>query len=210
MEINFEELKIVSENVRKYSSASLLLVTKNRPHTLIKSLMDRGYNLFGENRVQEAQEKFSNLSSYDFKLHLIGPLQTNKVKLALTIFDTIQSIDRPKLVKEISKNIKLNNELKTKNFFIQVNIGDEAQKAGSPINETLDLYEYATSENLDIKGLMCIPPLAEEPDIYFKKMIELRDSINPEMILSMGMSNDYKVALSHKSNLVRVGSRIFK
>ena len=76
----------------------------------------------------------------------------------------------------------MNNELKTKNFFIQVNIGDEAQKAGSPINETLDLYEYATSENLDIKGLMCIPPLAKEPDIYFKKMRDLRESLTPEMI----------------------------
>ena len=106
MEINYEELKKVSANVSSYPSASLLLVTKNRPLTLIKSLIENGYFLFGENRVQEAKEKFSNLGDYNFNLHLIGPLQTNKVKLALSIFDTIQSIDRPKLVKEISKLIK--------------------------------------------------------------------------------------------------------
>ena len=210
MEINYEELKKVSANVSSYPSASLLLVTKNRPLTLIKSLIENGYFLFGENRVQEAKEKFSNLGDYNFNLHLIGPLQTNKVKLALSIFDTIQSIDRPKLVKEISKLIKLNNKIKTKNYFIQVNIGAEAQKAGTSVRDTIDLYNYAISENLNITGLMCIPPLDETPNNYFKKMIELRDNINPKLILSMGMSNDYEIALSFQSDLVRVGSRIFK
>ena len=210
MEINYEELKKVSANVSSYPSASLLLVTKNRPLTLIKSLIENGYFLFGENRVQEAKEKFSNLGDYNFNLHLIGPLQTNKVKLALSIFDTIQSIDRPKLVKEISKLIKLNNKIKTKNYFIQVNIGAEAQKAGTSVRDTIDLYNYAISENLNITGLMCIPPLDETPNNYFKKMIELRDNINPKLILSLGMSNDYEIALSFHSDLVRVGSRIFK
>ena len=210
MEINHYELKRVSANVKKYPNASLLLVTKNRPQTLIKILIDKGYRLFGENRVQEANKKFFELGDYDFKLHLIGPLQTNKVKLALSLFDTIQSIDRPKLVTEISKYTKSNYKLKTKNFFIQVNIGDEPQKAGVSLNETRDLYEYAISKNLKISGLMCIPPFDEKPNSYFRKMIELRDSINKDLELSMGMSSDYEIALSLKSNLVRVGSRIFK
>ena len=210
MEINFEELKKVSFNVKKYPNASLLLVTKNRPQTLVRLLIDKGYLLFGENRVQEANEKFRDLKDQNLKLHLIGPLQTNKVKLALSLFDTIQTIDRPKLIKEISKHVKSNSFLKTKNYFIQVNVGDESQKAGVSVDETLDLYEYAISENLNISGLMCIPPFEENPNRHFQKMINLRDQINKNLKLSMGMSSDYEIALSLKSNLVRVGTRIFK
>ena len=209
MEINYDEFKKVKTNVGEYPNASLLLVTKNRPQSLIKLLIENGHFLFGENRVQEAKEKFSNLDQNNIELHLIGPLQTNKVKSALSIFDTIQSIDRPKLVKEISKQIDSSDKIKTKNYYIQVNIGEEPQKAGTSINETRDFYQYAISENLEISGLMCIPPFEEKPHSYFKKMIELRDYINPKLKLSMGMSNDYEVALSYQSDLVRVGSRIF-
>ena len=209
MEINYDELEKVKTNVGEYPNASLLLVTKNRPQSLIKLLIENGHFLFGENRVQEAKEKFSNLDENNIELHLIGPLQTNKVKSALSIFDTIQSIDRPKLVKEISKQIDSSDKIKTKNYYIQVNIGEESQKAGTSINETRDFYQYAISENLEISGLMCIPPFEEKPNSYFKKMIELRDNINPKLKLSMGMSNDYEVALSYQSDLVRVGSRIF-
>jgi|TARA_A100001011_G_scaffold142226_1_gene150197 pyridoxal phosphate enzyme (YggS family) len=209
LEINYDELKKVKTNVGEYPNASLLLVTKNRPQSLIKLLIENGHFLFGENRVQEAKEKFSNLDQNNIELHLIGPLQTNKVKSALSIFDTIQSIDRPKLVKEISKQIDSSDKIKTKNYYIQVNIGEEPQKAGTSINETRDFYQYAISENLEISGLMCIPPFEEKPHSYFKKMIELRDYINPKLKLSMGMSNDYEVALSYQSDLVRVGSRIF-
>jgi|TARA_A100001015_G_scaffold41657_1_gene45587 pyridoxal phosphate enzyme (YggS family) len=209
LEINYDELEKVKTNVGEYPNASLLLVTKNRPQSLIKLLIENGHFLFGENRVQEAKEKFSNLDQNNIELHLIGPLQTNKVKSALSIFDTIQSIDRPKLVKEISKQIDSSDKIKTKNYYIQVNIGEEPQKAGTSINETRDFYQYAISENLEISGLMCIPPFEEKPHSYFKKMIELRDYINPKLKLSMGMSNDYEVALSYQSDLVRVGSRIF-
>ena len=209
MEINYDELEKVKTNVGEYPNASLLLVTKNRPQSLIKLLIENGHFLFGENRVQEAKEKFSNLDQNNIELHLIGPLQTNKVKSALSIFDTIQSIDRPKLVREISKQIDSSDKIKTKNYYIQVNIGEEPQKAGTSINETRDFYQYAISENLEISGLMCIPPFEEKPHSYFKKMIELRDYINPKLKLSMGMSNDYEVALSYQSDLVRVGSRIF-
>ena len=181
MIINYDELNRISVKVKKYPNASLLLVTKNRPQSIIKLLIDEGYSLFGENRVQEAHEKFSDLEGRNIKLHLIGPLQTNKVKLALTLFDTIQSIDRPKLVKEISKHINSDRNIKTRDFFIQVNIGEESQKAGVSLNETKDLYEYAISEKLKISGLMCIPPFDEKPDNYFKKMSYLRDNIDKSL-----------------------------
>ena len=141
MKINYDELNRISANVNKYPNASLLLVTKNRPQSIIKLLIDKGYSLFGENRVQEADEKFSDLEGHNIKLHLIGPLQTNKVKLALTLFDTIQTIDRPKLVKEISKHINSDSNLKTRDFFIQVNIGNELQKSGIPVSESWCLFE---------------------------------------------------------------------
>ena len=210
MQINSEQLKEVDLKVKGYPNASLLIVTKNRPQSLVKLLISKGYNLFGENKVQEAKEKFSSLEHKNFDLHLIGPLQTNKVKLALTLFDTIQSIDRPKLIKEIAKQINSDIKIKTNDYFIQVNIGQELQKSGVLPNEAKELYKFAISKNLKITGLMCIPPFDDKPNEYFKKMCILRDDINPKLKLSMGMSNDYEIALSINSNLVRVGSRIFK
>ena len=210
MKINLEHLKEVDFKVKQYPKASLLIVTKNRPQSLVKLLISKGYNLFGENKVQEANEKFSSLEQSNIYLHLIGPLQTNKVKLALTLFDTIQSIDRPKLIKEIAKQINTDNKIKTKDFFIQVNIGQETQKSGVLPDEAKELYKYAISNNLNIAGLMCIPPFNKEPYDYFKKMCILRDDINQDLTLSMGMSNDYEIALSLNSNIVRVGSKIFK
>ena len=209
MNINFEQLKKVDLKVKEYPNAYLLIVTTNRPQNLIRSLIKEGFNSFGENKVQEANDKFSSIEE-NFKLHLIGPLQTNKAKLALTLFDTIQSIDRPKLIKEIAKHIKSNIKIKTKEYFIQVNIGQEDQKSGVLPKEAKELYDTAILNNLKIVGFMCIPPINEEPHKYFKKMSVLRDDINSELILSMGMSNDYDIALSMNSNLVRVGSRIFK
>ena len=209
MQINSKQLKEVDLKVKEYPNASLLIVTKNRPQSLVKLLISKGYNLFGENKVQEAKEKFSSLEHKNFDLHLIGPLQTNKVKLALTLFDTIQSIDRPKLIKEIAKQINSDIKIKTNDYFIQVNIGQELQKSGVLPNEAKELYKFAISKNLKIAGLMCIPPFDEEPNEYFEKMCILRDDINPKLKLSMGMSNDYEIALSINSNLVRVGSRIF-
>ena len=210
MQINSVQLKEVDLKVKEYPNASLLIVTKNRPQSLVKLLISKGYNLFGENKVQEAKEKFSSLEHKNFDLHLIGPLQTNKVKLALTLFDTIQSIDRPKLIKEIAKQINSDIKIKTNDYFIQVNIGQELQKSGVLPNEAKELYNSAISKNLKITGLMCIPPFDDEPNEYFEKMCILRDDINPKLKLSMGMSNDYEIALSINSNLVRVGSRIFE
>lgn len=209
MHINFEQLRKIELKVKEYPKASLLIVTKNRPQNLVRTLINEGFKLFGENKVQEAKEKFSSIES-DFILHLIGPLQTNKVKSALSLFDTIQSIDRPKLVKEIAKHIQSNMKIKTKEYFIQVNIGQEDQKSGVLPDETKELYNLAILNNLKIVGFMCIPPFNKRPQKYFEKMGAIRDEINPELTLSMGMSDDYDIALSLKSDLVRVGSKIFK
>lgn len=209
MSINYEELSNIRKKLSEYKNTSLLLVTKNRDSSLIEDLINKGYSEFGENRVQEAIEKFTILKSYKINLHLIGPLQTNKVKLALSTFDTIQTLDRLKLIKEISKVIDSNAHIKTKDYFIQVNIGDEDQKSGVNEKNLKDLYNSALSYNLKVSGLMCIPPADQKPDIYFEKLSILRNKLNPNLKLSMGMSSDYEIALRYKSDIVRIGSRIF-
>ena len=183
-----------------------MIVTKNRSIEEIIELIKLGENIFGENRVQEAKKKF-NFQNPKIELHLIGPLQTNKVKDALGIFDVIQSIDRKKLIDCIHDH--MNKETKTKNFFIQVNIGNESQKSGVSIGDLPIIYDYAQKKELNIKGLMCIPPLNLDPKIFFEKMVEIKNQINPNLNLSMGMSDDYKIALGCGSNLIRVGSLIF-
>ena len=141
-------------------------------------------------------------------LHLIGPLQTNKVKVALRLFHCIQSVDREKLVKEIAKCMTMEN-LKTKNFYIQINIGKESQKSGVHPEGLGELYKLCIENNLPINGLMCIPPFDQPSQDYFNEMRSLRDNLNTNLDLSMGMSNDYKDSLKCGSNLIRVGSRIF-
>tara|TARA_B100001059_G_C17724111_1_gene522440 strand:+ start:444 stop:1085 length:642 start_codon:yes stop_codon:yes gene_type:complete len=193
----------------KYTKAKLMIVSKNRPTSSIREALNEGALLFGENKVQEADAKFEELRAEfsNINLHLIGPLQTNKVKQALKIFDVIQSVDREKLVKEISKN--LSGSTRTKNFYIQVNIGREDQKSGVDPDSTKTFYDYAIGQGLNITGLMCLPPNNEDPDFFFKKMIELRNKINHDLLLSMGMSGDYLVALENKTDLVRIGSKFF-
>ena len=188
-----------------------MIVTKNQSIKDIKELITSGHKLFGENKVQEANLKYQTINfPEDLELHLIGPLQSNKVKNALKIFDVIQSIDRFSLVDEISKQKNKLPSAKTKNFFIQVNIGEEVQKSGVQKKDLKDLYDYSVSKNLEICGLMCIPPNIIDPSNYFKEMIKLRDSINKDLKLSMGMSNDYKIALNFQSDIIRIGSLIFE
>ena len=193
----------------KYPKANLMIVSKNRSTLSIREALNEGALLFGENKVQEAEAKFEELRK-DFSninLHLIGPLQTNKVKQALKIFDVIQSVDREKLVKEIAKN--LTTSTRTNSFHIQVNIGREDQKSGVDPDSTKSFYDYAIDQGLNITGLMCLPPNNEDPDFFFKKMIELRNKINSDLLLSMGMSGDYLAALENKTDLVRIGSKFF-
>ena len=211
MSINFQELVTINDHLKAYSRANLLLVTKNRNPETIKRLIELGYYNFGENKVQEAKEKFSSIHDANVKLHLIGPLQTNKVKMSLQLFDAIQTIDRQKLVIEINKQIfNQNFPIKTKYFFIQVNIGREAQKSGVMPEDLKDLYDFSIMKKLNISGRMCIPPVNQNPKEYFLEMRNLRDQLNKSLKLSMGMSDDYQMALTCGSDLVRIGSRIFK
>ncbi len=204
----FNEIKSLLSN---YKNSKLLVVSKNRSREDIERLMIDGANLFGENRVQEAMGKFTSelYEKYNYELHLIGPLQSNKTEDALKIFDTIQTIDRRKLVDTISK-LKNKIQFKTKSFYIQINIGEEEQKSGIKLNELNNLYNYSLEKNLNIVGLMCIPPLNSDVNFYFNKMLEIKDKLNNKLLLSMGMSDDYETALKCGSNMIRIGSKIFK
>lgn len=212
MAVNFESLQIIGDDIFKYNPLSkLIIVTKNRSESEIKEILDREFNLFGENKVQEANKKYLNFrKTYEFELHMIGPLQTNKTELALQTFDTIQSIDRTKLVDAIVGALsKMGNKIRTQKYYIQINIGEEPQKSGILPDQSKELYEYCLMNHLNIEGLMCIPPAGVSPDQYFEKLIQIRNDLNVNLKLSMGMSADYKIALKKKTDFIRVGSLIF-
>jgi pyridoxal phosphate enzyme (YggS family) len=209
MPVNLDNLEFVNQILKPFKdNTALMAVTKNRSQEDVLILYKNGIRLFGENRVQEAQEKFKNLPVDDYSLHLIGQLQTNKVKDALKLFNCIQTIDRFKLIDEISKFIH-KDFVKTTSYFIQINIGHEEQKSGV-LEDSLDsLYHHAQSKNLNVKGLMCIPPANQDPIPYFQRMNIVRDKLDSNLKLSMGMSTDYELALSYNTNLVRLGSILF-
>ena len=186
----------------------IIAVSKTFELEKITPLIDYGHLDYGENKVQEAIDKWSEikLKKPDIKLHLIGKLQTNKVKFALKIFDYIHSVDSEKLAKKIAdEEIKQNKKVK---IFIQINIGNEDQKSGIEKNKLTDLYMYCKKLNLDIIGLMCIPPANEDPNKYFKETKLLNQKLNL-FELSMGMSSDYLSALENSSTYLRIGSSIF-
>ena len=213
MSINYPNLEIINRDLLSQKQAQLLIVSKNQAIDDIRTLLLNGYVLFGENRVQEAKKKFTLKLLEEFpnlKLHLIGPLQSNKAKLALSTFHCIQSIDRKRLVDTIVKENKNRDLILTKEFYIQINIGHEKQKAGVLPKDLFDLYEYSIKFNLNITGLMCIPPQVANPEIFFEEMESLKEKLNKKLKLSMGMSNDYNIALKNNSNLIRIGSMIFK
>tara|TARA_B100001059_G_scaffold146026_1_gene145969 strand:- start:479 stop:1120 length:642 start_codon:yes stop_codon:yes gene_type:complete len=210
--INYQNLSSINKELEEFARSSLLIVSKNQSENDILELINKGYRKFGENRVQEASNKFNSSLRKKFNnidLHLIGPLQSNKTRLALNTFDTIQTLDRKKIILEISKEIKKDKNIRTSNYFIQVNIGSEEQKSGVAPDELLSIYEYACSLELKIQGIMCIPPNEENPEKFFIKLKQLRDNIDKNLILSMGMSADYKPALKLGSDIVRIGSKIF-
>ena len=174
----------------------------------ISPLIEHGHIDFGENKVQEAIEKWSDvkLINSDIKLHLIGGLQTNKVKLAVKLFDYIHSVDSEKLAKKISdEQQKQNKKVKV---FIQVNIGDEEQKSGINKSSLTQLYSYCKTIDLSVVGLMCIPPFEKSPDIFFKEMSMLNKNLDLDE-LSMGMSSDYLEAIKNSATYLRIGSNIF-
>ena len=174
---------------------------------VIKPLIDHGHNHFGENKVQEAKEKWTDYKNKNIKLHLIGKLQTNKVKFCLPLFDYIHSLDSIKLADKIA-NEQIKKNFKPK-IFIQINVGDEDQKSGFAINDFQSSYSKLKNDfDLNIIGLMCIPPNNLPSEQFFKKMKEIsKDSGLKE--LSMGMSNDYVLAVKNSSTYIRVGSKIF-
>ncbi len=214
MTVNYKFLNHINHfiDIQK-NKTQLLVVTKNRPIDDVKMLLHHGHRVFGENRVQEAitKYKYINVNKYkNFQLHLIGPLQSNKAQLALENFDVIQTIDRVKIIDTIVKLRGTAKDLKTKKFFIQINIGEESQKNGILPNSASSLYNYAIEQKLNIVGLMCIPPNNVSPVKYFKRMNEIKNKINFNLLLSMGMSSDFESAIECNSNLVRIGSKIFE
>ena len=211
MPVNFKNLNEIKASLAHYHNSNLLVVSKNRNIDDIDTIYKSGTILFGENRVQEAQSKFQNYDHLDdIQLHLIGPLQTNKVDQALSLFNVIQTLDRKKLVQAIIKEKNKNPSIKTSKFYIQINIGNEEQKSGVPITEVEKFYHYCLNSNIKVEGLMCIPPNNINPEPFFNRMLSIRDSLSSSLSLSMGMSSDYREALKMGSNLIRVGSKIFE
>jgi len=200
-----EDLK---SKINNYQNVKVIAVSKTFPIESIMPLIDFGHLEYGENKVQEAINKWTNikLTNSDIKLHLIGKLQTNKVKFALKIFDYIHSVDNKKLAKKIAdEELKQNKKIK---IFLQVNIGNEEQKSGINEQKLNDLYTYCKNLDLDVVGLMCIPPADNKSEIFFQKMKMLAKELNlPE--LSMGMSADYIEAARNSATYLRIGSNIF-
>ena len=201
-------IKFYLEKLNINTNPKILAVSKTFEINKILPLIEYGHLHYGENKVQEALEKWSDikLTKKDLKLHLIGKLQTNKVKQAIKIFDYIHSVDSEKLAKKIAdEEIKQGKKIK---IFIQVNIGDEEQKSGVDKSSVYELYSYCKEINLNVIGLMCIPPLTKSSDIYFKEMNILNKNLNLNE-LSMGMSSDYLDAIKNSATYVRIGSNIF-
>ena len=202
-------ITIKKEIQLKNSVAEVIAIAKTFPIKHILPLINYGHHHFGENKVQEAIEKWTDIKR-DFnniKLHMVGKLQTNKVKFAVPLFDYIHSLDNIKLAKKISlEQKKLNKKIK---IFIQVNIGDESQKSGLAPDKLNHFLSICTKElDLEIIGLMCLPPNNEDSSKYFKEMKKLL--LNTQLSqLSMGMSNDYLEAIDYNSTFVRIGSKIF-
>ena len=194
------------QNIKKIPK--IIAVSKTFSLDKILPLIENGHLDFGENKVQEAADKWTEIKSKKshIKLHMIGKLQTNKVKLAIKLFDYIHSVDSEKLAQKISdEQNKINRKIK---IFIQVNIGDEDQKSGIDKNQLSNLINYCKKINLEVIGLMCIPPANLESDKYFKEMNLLNNEFGFQE-LSMGMSSDYLKASENNATFLRIGSSIF-
>ena len=186
----------------------IIAVSKTFDIDKIIPLIEHGHLHFGENKVQEAIDKWTVIKqkNSEIKLHMIGKLQTNKVKFAVKLFDYIHSVDSEKLAKKIAEEQqKINRKIK---IFIQINIGSENQKSGINKNKLNDLINFSKKIGLDVVGLMCIPPFDEDPEIYFQEMLKLKES-NSFNDMSMGMSSDYLEAVKYNSTFLRIGSSIF-
>ena len=193
---------------RAIGSTELIAVSKVQPNERVLNVLDQGHKIFGENKIQETQGKWPAFRE-DFsnaKVHLIGPLQSNKVKQAIELFDAIHTLDRLKLAQKLSNEVQLQN--KAPEFFIQINTGEEEQKSGVIPSEADQFIKDCISLDLPIKGLMVIPPINEEPSLHFGllRKIAQRNGLSG---LSMGMSSDFESAIAMGATHIRVGSAIF-
>jgi pyridoxal phosphate enzyme (YggS family) len=215
MHSTVKNLLDIDNNIKAYlnklhinNKPKIIAVSKTFKIDKILPLIEYGHLDYGENKVQEAVEKWTDIKQKNpkIKLHMIGKLQTNKVKFAVQIFDYIHSVDNEKLAKKIvDEQNKINKKIK---IFLQVNIGDESQKSGINKTDLRKLINYNREIGLDVIGLMCIPPANTDPENYFKEMKKLNSDVGFTE-LSMGMSSDFIVAVKHSSTYVRVGSSIF-
>lgn len=202
---------MIRENIIKLhipANVKLVAITKTRTVEEIKQAIEAGINCIGENRVQEAKQKFPLLP--EVEKNMVGHLQTNKVKLAVELFDMIQSVDSVKLAEEISKRCEAIDKVMP--ILVEVNIGEEGSKHGVKLEGIKDfMNEISQFKNIDIQGLMCIAPFIEPEKTrpYFRRMKEVFDSIGNLRWLSMGMTNDYRIAIEEGSNMVRIGTAIF-
>ncbi len=199
--------KIFKLNINNYKP-KIIAISKTFKIDYILPLIEHGHRDFGENKVQEALEKWTEIKNKnkDIKLHMVGKLQTNKVKFVLPLFDYIHSLDNLKLAKKISDEQK-KYENKPK-IFIQINIGDESQKSGINKSQLTEFYNECIDLELDIIGTMCLPPINNDPDVYFSEMKKINNNFKLND-LSMGMSEDYLKALEYSSTYLRIGSKIF-
>jgi pyridoxal phosphate enzyme (YggS family) len=197
------------ESGRDSAAVTLTAVSKTHPGTLVEAAIAAGQRVFGENRVQEAQAKYPALKAKfpDLRLHLIGPLQTNKVKEAVALFDVIETVDRPRLAEALAKEMA--RQGRSLGCLVEVNIGEEPQKSGA-MPEAADAFiaECRTRWKLNLRGLMCIPPEGRDPTPYFKQLAVIARR-NGLAELSMGMSADFEQAIACGATLVRVGTAIF-
>ena len=204
--INTIELRLKGQNLNKIPK--IIAVSKTFTLDKILPLIEHGHLDYGENKVQEAIEKWTDIKAQkqEINLHLIGKLQSNKAKFAVKIFDYIHSLDSEKLAKKIAdEQVKQKKNLK---FFIQVNIGNEDQKSGIQKNQVKEFYHFCLNLNLNVIGLMCIPPFDQNSEKYFKEMQSIKENLSLKE-LSMGMSSDYLKATDYSSTYLRIGSSIF-
>ena len=204
----FNKIKSNIDNQKPANPVKIIAISKTFPISHIKPLIDYGHDHFGENKVQEARSKWLNLKKNkpNLNLHMVGKLQTNKVKFAVKLFDYIHAVDSEKLAKKIAnEQNKINKKIK---IFLQVNIGNENQKSGINKEDLNQLVSCCKEIDLDLIGLMCIPPVNADPRPYFEEMNKLNRSLGFTE-LSMGMSSDFLLATKYLSTYVRIGSRIF-
>ena len=206
---NINKFNEINEILKKYNnSGKIVAISKNHPLESVLKAIGHGVYTFGENRVQEAQTKFIEIkqNNPNVELHLTGSLQSNKVKIALSLFDVFHTVDREKIAREFSKYQDL---LKNKKFFVQINTGKEKTKSGIFPEDTKDFLLFVKNEiNLPVQGLMCIPPIEEDPKHHFKTLQNLAKK-NDIAELSIGMSGDYKEALPFKPAYIRLGTILF-